>query len=385
MTPTYYVYFTSSTIIASAILFRGFGGTTTQIIQVVLGFLIICSGVVLLQLAKSSKDVPDTAVFQGDLDQIRTVGQQEEPEYEPRADAIRGGAGIVRAVSKIRTEREAEEAKRIHQERMQPVGEDTEFEWDGLRRRATSTLTNSSGRRKPVQHPPLGMSHFPDVDEDQVSNPESDIHPGFFGRIGGRSRRNTAQGSQSSGKSPVALGTISPSKMQPDEPLPDRDTSYPGAAGAPAGSHTHLSPQASEPGSSHSRPRPPLHSSSRSAKRQFSFQSVFGRRPTDAPDSRPVTSRSARSFVSRTSSRDPGTAVHMATEEERLGLVHGDSTRHLPQYDEAESEAQPSAGSVDSSRGSWQLAEEPPSSSEHAGGENGGRQSPGEGPADPGR
>jgi hypothetical protein len=57
-----------------------------------MGFLTICSGVVLLQLSKSAKDVPDTAVFSGDLDQIHTIAEQEQPETEPKADAIRGPA-----------------------------------------------------------------------------------------------------------------------------------------------------------------------------------------------------------------------------------------------------------------------------------------------------
>ncbi|RYF59215.1 MAG: hypothetical protein EOO39_33450, partial [Cytophagaceae bacterium] len=39
VTPTYYVYFTSATIISSAVLFRGFKGTAISITTVVLGFL----------------------------------------------------------------------------------------------------------------------------------------------------------------------------------------------------------------------------------------------------------------------------------------------------------------------------------------------------------
>jgi len=56
-----------------------FGGS------VVMGFLQICAGVVLLQLSKSAKNVPDAEVFRGDLDQVRTVAEQEEPESEPKA------------------------------------------------------------------------------------------------------------------------------------------------------------------------------------------------------------------------------------------------------------------------------------------------------------
>jgi len=50
-----------------------------------MGFFQICAGVVLLQLSKSAKNVPDAEVFRGDLDQVRTVAEQEEPEYEPKA------------------------------------------------------------------------------------------------------------------------------------------------------------------------------------------------------------------------------------------------------------------------------------------------------------
>lgn len=54
-----------------------------------MGFLQICAGVVLLQLSKSAKNVPDAEVFRGDLDQVRTVAEQEEPEYEPKAGKCR--------------------------------------------------------------------------------------------------------------------------------------------------------------------------------------------------------------------------------------------------------------------------------------------------------
>lgn len=167
VTPTYYVIFTSATIVTSAILFRGFKGSASSIATVVMGFLQICSGVVLLQLSKSSKNVPDTEIFRGDLDQIRTVAEQSEPESEPKADAIRGTAAIIRRFSVARQMAEADEARKIHAGRMrdlstpQTVGESVE--WDGVRRRVTWT-----GQRRNTlsgQHPPLGMSKIPDEEE----------------------------------------------------------------------------------------------------------------------------------------------------------------------------------------------------------------------------
>ncbi|KAG5928411.1 hypothetical protein E4U42_000707 [Claviceps africana] len=194
VTPTYYVYFTSTTIIASSVLFQGFKGNPTEITTVIMGFLTICSGVVLLQLSKSAKDVPDAAVFTGDLDQIQTIGEQEQPETEPKADAIRGTAAIVRRISKTRLKMEADELKRLHEEKkaenMAPITEDgtAEYEWDGLRRRRTMAAgMRARAATSPTQptpsirvvgtpttpHPPLGMSRFPTEDELREAEAES--------------------------------------------------------------------------------------------------------------------------------------------------------------------------------------------------------------------
>ncbi|KAK5115562.1 hypothetical protein LTR62_001221 [Meristemomyces frigidus] len=385
VTPTYYVYFTSSTIVASAVLFQGLHGTVIQIVDVVLGFMVICSGVVLLQLAKSAKDVPDTEVFKGDLDQIRTVAEVEEPEYEPRADTIRGGAGIVRALSKVRTKRQADEVKRIHDE-MNPIGEGDEFEWDGLRRRKTvssagRSATGSLSRRKTV-HPPLGMSRFPDDHDDTISEPDSEVHPGFFGRIGRIGHHDSVTNNRRSrtGRSPVPLGSVTPAhkmEMGAAEGPPQQeggehvyglpsglrkvasvdgaaeDTAYKGAsASATETPHIRFAgatdqdtrDRAFSHTSSLAPPQPPPHArpaasgASGAGKRQFSFQNPFQRKsvaPID-DDDRP-TSRGALSFSSRASARGgheypTGSAT---TEEERAGLVRGDSSLAvLPGYSE---------------------------------------------------
>lgn len=238
VTPTYYVYFTSTTIITSAVLFQGFKGSAQEIVTVVLGFLTICSGVVLLQLSKAAKDVPDAAVFQGDLDQIHTIAEQEQPESEPKADAIRGTAGLVRRFSRARIRMEEDELRRLHEEKMmeamQPISENgqpapAEYEWDGLRRRRTTTFgsnrrpytattvshrSQTRSQTSPMPpttpsihsprspHPPLGMSRFPDdYDEYQSQSEAHHDHDdrstifssiaGSFIRGRGRSRTTT--------------------------------------------------------------------------------------------------------------------------------------------------------------------------------------------------
>ncbi|KAF9573941.1 hypothetical protein EC968_007769 [Mortierella alpina] len=54
VTPVYYVFFTSATLVASVILFQGFKASGTSIMTVVMGFLVICAGVILLQTSKSA-------------------------------------------------------------------------------------------------------------------------------------------------------------------------------------------------------------------------------------------------------------------------------------------------------------------------------------------
>ncbi|ORZ19974.1 magnesium transporter NIPA-domain-containing protein [Lobosporangium transversale] len=58
VTPTYYVTFTSATIITSAILYQGFHASVVAILSVVFGFFVICGGVLLLQTSKPVVPLP---------------------------------------------------------------------------------------------------------------------------------------------------------------------------------------------------------------------------------------------------------------------------------------------------------------------------------------
>ena len=313
-------------------LFRGFKGTAISITTVVLGFLVICVGVILLQLAKSSKEVPDTSVLKGEFDEVRTIAEQKEPEYEPRADTIRGGAAIIRALSHTRTKRQAEEVQRIHEERMQPIGENERAEWDGLKRRMTTSTAPGSIRRANTVHPPLGMTHVPAGDD---SEPDEDMHPGFFGRLG-RKMTTAAGHRKRSDHSPMPMASVNIHPKSPEDArYGNDDTSY----HSPDQHHLRWAGSSAEPDRAPSAsdsipPRPPPHVRSGSgngseAKRQFSFHNVFNRsRPgTGDEDNRPM-SRGALSFAS--GSRK----ANVITEEERLGLVHGDSSKNMSRYSE---------------------------------------------------
>lgn len=322
-----------------------------------MGFLVICSGVVLLQLSKSAKDVPDTAVFSGDLNQIQTIAEQEQPETEPKADAIRGAAAIVRRFSVARQKMEVKELERLRQEKeashLETLSEDgqAQFEWDGLRRRRT---TMGSQRSRPTTspnpfthpqgvpftppprtpHPPLGMAQFPSEEEmDEERNYQSS--PGLLSSIAGtiRSRGRSIilpghpdfrSGSNDpkvqSPMHPVQLTDIAvPSqKTSGDETpygttrehiygLPEglrhQDTGYGGAAAAQSaisiGNSRHVQfDDSNKSGTSSSSlavlpTPPPLRGDGQSARRQFSFQNVFRRHQADGPQEQEVRPPSA--------------------------------------------------------------------------------------------
>ncbi|ORY58036.1 magnesium transporter NIPA-domain-containing protein [Pseudomassariella vexata] len=389
VTPTYYVYFTSTTIVTSAVLFQGFKGTASSIITVVMGFLTICSGVVLLQLSKSAKDVPDVAVFKGDLDQIQTIAEQEQPETEPKADAIRGTAAIVRRISLARQKMEAEELKRLHEEkereRLATVSEDgtEQYEWDGLRRRRTTLLRNSQRSRamtspnpfnepERTPHPPLGMSHWPDEEEQEEDETTRQRSPGLLSSIAGTIRSRTRsvilpghpdfrdEHDQHDPKArspmhPVQLtdiaipsqtklgGEASPYGAEHVYGLPDalrhQKTEYGGAASIALGAASIASGSTGRriqfgelyTGNASSTslsvpPTPPPHKEGQSARRQFSFQNVFRRHQADTPQDlhQPGSLKpSSRGGMGSRGYASP--QVKNATEEERLGLVKGDS------------------------------------------------------------
>jgi hypothetical protein len=299
-----------------------------------MGFLQICSGVVLLQLSKSAKDVPDAAVFKGDLDQVRQVAEVEEPEYEPRADALRGGSAILRSLSRARSEKEAMEVRKIKEEHMQPIGEGEQVEFDGIRRRRTvidpnRPLTrNGTIVQSKMSHPPLGMSHFP-IDESDDDN--DSFHPGFFQRLRSRGKSTSSRGSSHVvGSTGVGMKSLPPIPTDGASDVSDKDsykqnmsqdTSY-----KPGDTHIQFAalphPPASPSNDSLHASRPPAHV----AKRQFSFQNVFGRNRAESTGESSGSKRPT-SRHSRKNSRDTKAS---ATEEERLGLVKGDSSNLLP-------------------------------------------------------
>lgn len=90
VTPTYYVTFTTLTIVSSAVLYGGFQASAADIATVVMGFLIICSGVALLHHSKSQPTQTAVVDSEGNVLEIIKDEKYLEEEDEDDDDAVPG-------------------------------------------------------------------------------------------------------------------------------------------------------------------------------------------------------------------------------------------------------------------------------------------------------
>lgn len=113
VTPTYYVMFTGCTLLTTVVLYQGLKASINEILTVVFAFLVICSGITLLQISKVEPsrlrhlDRRTTLLLQAAQEEVARP-ETDDPEKallqaseEPSLDAVRGtfgvGATIVRA------------------------------------------------------------------------------------------------------------------------------------------------------------------------------------------------------------------------------------------------------------------------------------------------
>lgn len=108
--PVYFCYFTSATMITSFILYRGLKASAPTLITMVLGFLVTCFGITILQMSKV-----DPTKLKG-LDRRTTILLQASRQHteadekgdlkameDPGMDALRGGFGSVGSIIRARS------------------------------------------------------------------------------------------------------------------------------------------------------------------------------------------------------------------------------------------------------------------------------------------
>lgn len=109
--PVYFCCFTTATLVTSFVLYQGLKAPAVQLITMVLGFLIICLGITLLQLSKVDPTKlkglgrRTTILMQANREVAETHDEKEEvTQFEdPGMDALRGGFGAVGSIIRARS------------------------------------------------------------------------------------------------------------------------------------------------------------------------------------------------------------------------------------------------------------------------------------------
>ncbi|RXK40813.1 hypothetical protein M231_01872 [Tremella mesenterica] len=108
--PVYFCFFSSSSLITSFILFQGLKASAITLITMVLGFLVTCLGITLLQLSKvdpkqlSKLDRRSTMLLAAARHPTEENEKGEVTALEdPGMDALRGGFGAVGSIIRART------------------------------------------------------------------------------------------------------------------------------------------------------------------------------------------------------------------------------------------------------------------------------------------
>ncbi|GAA6059478.1 hypothetical protein JCM10212_002221 [Sporobolomyces blumeae] len=111
VTPTYFVLFTSATLVTSIILSQGFHIPATDIVTVVMGFLVICVGITLLQLSKIDPNEIKIGVLDRRSTVLLSASRAEASNHDgldarekgldiedPGIDTLRGTAGAIGSI-----------------------------------------------------------------------------------------------------------------------------------------------------------------------------------------------------------------------------------------------------------------------------------------------
>jgi len=115
VTPTYYVIFTFFSIVTTIVLFKGLSAPPTQIITLVMGFLVISVGIAILQLSKidptNLKSMPgldrrSTMLLQATRANTAGVDEKNISAVEdPGIDTLRGSFGAMGSIIRARSAR----------------------------------------------------------------------------------------------------------------------------------------------------------------------------------------------------------------------------------------------------------------------------------------
>jgi len=150
VTPTYYVVFTFFSIVTTIVLYKGLQSSASQIITLVMGFLVICVGITILQLSKidptnlSTKlDRRSTLLLQAAREKTQPADEKSLTGLEdPGMDTLRGSFGAFGSMIRARTVRRMSQNSRTSKHRMRSTGtyDPSSLSWASDQARAGSPI-----------------------------------------------------------------------------------------------------------------------------------------------------------------------------------------------------------------------------------------------------
>lgn len=174
VTPTYYVIFSFCSMVTTVVLFKGLKASASQIITIVMAFLVICVGITILQMSKvdptefKNLDRRSTILLQAARKRTEAVEEKSVTSAEdPGIDALRGSFGTIGSIIRARSAHRISQSSRnsIQSSRFAASGQHPDVERGG----ATAASTNHYGamRRHQLFDPPV--PRLDAVDADSIS------------------------------------------------------------------------------------------------------------------------------------------------------------------------------------------------------------------------
>ncbi|KAJ3818037.1 magnesium transporter NIPA-domain-containing protein [Lentinula raphanica] len=118
VTPTYYVIFTFFSILTTIVLFQGLSASASSIITLVMGFLVICFGITILQMSKvdpenlKTLDRRSTILLQASREHTAGFDEKDVLAVEdPGIDTLRGSFGTVGSIIRARSARRMSQSR----------------------------------------------------------------------------------------------------------------------------------------------------------------------------------------------------------------------------------------------------------------------------------
>jgi hypothetical protein len=187
VTPTYYVIFSFCSMVTTVVLFKGLKASASQIITIVMAFLVICVGITILQMSKidptefKSLDRRSTILLQAARKQTEAVDEKSVTSAEdPGIDALRGSFGTVGSIIRARSARRVSQSTHntVYSNRFGASSTHLDVERSDSRKAAASSSNHYGAmQRHQLFDSPVPHSDASDADSISMSSQPSSRKP----------------------------------------------------------------------------------------------------------------------------------------------------------------------------------------------------------------